>query len=53
MKDKIIDRVNLEHNSSDRVDAYLVETWVKEEKMINLKNTDTTYQMELGLVFTK
>lgn len=31
MKDKIIDRVNLEHNSSDRVDAYLVETWVKED----------------------
>ena len=31
MKDKIIDRVNLEHNSSDRVGAYLVETWVKED----------------------
>ncbi len=31
MKDKIIDRVNIEHNSSDRVDAYLVESWLVED----------------------
>ena len=30
MKDKIIDRVNLEHSMDDRVDAYLVETWLVE-----------------------
>ena len=32
MKDKIIDRVNLEHNSGDRVDAYMVETWIVEDE---------------------
>ena len=31
MKDKIIDRVNLEHNGADRVDAYMVETWLVED----------------------
>jgi len=30
MKDKIIDRVNLEHSMDDRVDAYMVETWLVE-----------------------
>jgi hypothetical protein len=28
MKDKIINKVNLEHDSSEPVDAYLVETWL-------------------------
>jgi hypothetical protein len=28
MKDKMIDRVNLEHNGADVVDAYLVESWI-------------------------
>ena len=32
MKDKIIDRVNLEHSSDDRVDAYLVESWLVEDE---------------------
>jgi hypothetical protein len=31
MKDKIIDRVNLEHNNMDVVDAYMVETWLVED----------------------
>ena len=31
MKDKIIDRVNLEHNGEDKVDAYMVETWLVED----------------------
>lgn len=31
MKDKIIDRVNLEHNNDDRVNAYMVETWIVED----------------------
>ena len=32
MKDKIIDRVNLEHDSTDKVDAYLVESWLVEDE---------------------
>jgi len=32
MKDKIIDRVNIEHSSDDRVDAYLVESWLVEDE---------------------
>ena len=28
IKDKLIDRVNLEHNNEDTVDAYLVESWI-------------------------
>ena len=31
MKDKIIDRVNLEHDSMEPVDAYMVETWLVED----------------------
>ena len=32
MKDKLIDSVNIEHNSADRVsDAYMVETWLVED----------------------
>ena len=32
MKDKMIDSVNIEHNSSDKVsDAYMVETWLVED----------------------
>ena len=32
MKDKLIDSVNIEHNSADKVeDAYLVETWLVED----------------------
>ena len=32
MKDKIIDRVNIEHNSADMVDdAYMVESWLVED----------------------
>ena len=32
MKDKLIDSVNIEHNSADRVqDAYLVESWIVED----------------------
>ena len=31
MKDKIIDRVNLEHNGELPVDAYLVESWLVED----------------------
>jgi hypothetical protein len=32
MRDKIIDRVNLEHSMDDRVDAYMVETWLVEDE---------------------
>ena len=32
MKDKIIDRVNLEHDSANKVDAYLVESWLVEDE---------------------
>ena len=28
VKDKLIDRVNIEHNNQDSVDAYLVESWI-------------------------
>jgi len=31
MKDKIIDRVNLEHDNMEPVDAYMVETWLVED----------------------
>ena len=40
MKDKIIDRVNLEHNSTDKVDAYLVESWLVEDET---KDKSTNY----------
>ena len=31
IKDKLIDRVNLEHDNMDKVDAYLVESWIIED----------------------
>ena len=31
MEDKLIDRVNLEHNGKDVVDAIMVETWIVED----------------------
>ena len=31
MEDKLIDRVNLEHNGEDVVDAIMVETWIVED----------------------
>ena len=31
IKDKLIDRVNIEHDSLDKVDAYLVESWIIED----------------------
>jgi len=34
MKDKLIDSVNIEHNSADKVqDAYLVESWLIEDEL--------------------
>ena len=39
MKDKLIDRVNIEHNSSDIVeDAYMVETWLVEDPQTDKAN---------------
>ena len=31
LKDKIIDRVNIEHDGEDKVNAYMVESWLKED----------------------
>ena len=31
IKDKLIDRVNIEHDNMDSVDAYLVESWIIED----------------------
>ena len=32
IKDKLIDRVNIEHDNMDSVDAYLVESWLVEDE---------------------
>lgn len=32
MKEKFLDRVNIEHNEQDRVDAYMVESWIVEDQ---------------------
>ena len=33
MRDKYIDSVNLEHNPDDKVDGYMVSTWIVEDEM--------------------
>ena len=33
MRDKHIDTVNLEHNPEDKVDGYMVSTWIVEDEM--------------------
>ena len=39
MKDKLIDSVNIEHNSADKVDdAYMVETWLVEDPKTDKAN---------------
>ena len=39
MKDKLIDSVNIEHNSSDKVsDAYMVESWIVEDPYTDKSN---------------
>ena len=39
MKDKLIDSVNIEHNSSDKVsDAYMVESWLVEDPYTDKSN---------------
>jgi hypothetical protein len=50
MKDKIIDRVNLEHNGNDRVDAYMVETWLVEDPLTD-KSRNYGYTPKKGQWF--
>ena len=48
MKDKLIDRVNIEHDNSDSVDdAYLVESWIIENKE-NDKSKDYGFNLPIG-----
>ena len=47
MKDKLIDSVNIEHDSNDTVDdAYLVESWIIEGK--NDKSKDYGFDLPIG-----
>ncbi len=32
MKEKLLDRVNIEHNEEDRVEAFMVESWIVEDQ---------------------
>jgi len=50
MKDKIIDRVNLEHSSENRVDAYMVETWLVEDPITD-KSRNYGYTPKKGQWF--
>ena len=50
MKDKIIDRVNLEHDMNDRIDAYLVETWLVTDPE-NDKANQYGYKPKMGQWF--
>ena len=52
MKDKIIDRVNLEHSMEDRVDAYMVETWLVEDPETDKAN-QYGYMPKKGQWFAK
>jgi len=33
MREKYIDSLNIEHNSEDKVDGYMVSTWIIEDEM--------------------
>ena len=48
MKDKMIDRVNIEHDNNDSVDdAYLVESWIIEDEM-NDKSRKYGFDLPVG-----
>ena len=51
MKDKIIDRVNIEHDGEDKVNAFMVESWIKEGE--NDKSKEYGYNLPNGTWFAK